>query len=108
MTNLFKRTILIYILSLALQLLKELKKIKFEYANHNFFFDENGDFVNGYDLIMWEKDGHYRRFQRIGKYRVLDEQIQLYVNNITWLSTASTTVRQPCTHSIQSQVRLPQ
>lgn len=89
-----------------MQLLKELKKVKFKLDNQNFFFDENGDFVNGYDLILWEKDGHHRRFQRIGKYHVLDKQIELNVKDFIWLSTANTTVRQHRTHSIHSQVSI--
>lgn len=104
MTNLSKRIILIDIMSFALQLLKELKRVKFELDSESFFFDENGDFVNGYDLIIWEKDGHHRRFRRIGKYHVLDKQIELVVKDFIWLSTANSTVRQHRTHSIRSQV----
>ncbi|XP_044026022.1 G-protein coupled receptor family C group 6 member A isoform X2 [Siniperca chuatsi] len=73
------------------KLLKELRMVKFKFDNQNFSFDKNGDFENGYDLIMWEKDGHHRRFQRIGKYHVLDKQIELDGENVTWLSTANTT-----------------
>lgn len=85
-----------------MQLLEELKKVKFKLDNQNYFFDENGDFVSGYDLIMWERDGNHRRFQRIGKYNVLDKQIKLSIKNFTWLSTANTTVRQHQTHCILS------
>ena len=97
MTNLCKRTILIHILPFALQLLKELKKVKFKYHNYDFFFDKNGDFVNFYDLNMWEMDGHHRRFQRIGRYHVLDQQIE-DLKNFVWLSTGNTTVRQQPTN----------
>ncbi|XP_070782144.1 olfactory receptor CB1 [Enoplosus armatus] len=76
------------------KLLKELKRVRFELDNQNFFFDENGDFVNGYDLIIWGKDGHHRRFQRIGRYHVLDERIELDVKNYIWLSTANNTTPQ--------------
>lgn len=87
-----------------MQLLKELKMVKFNFDSQTYFFDKNGDFVNGYDLIMWEKDGHHRRFQRIGRYHALDEQIELDVKHFIWLSTANTTVRQHPTHRMQSQV----
>ena len=87
-----------------MQLLSELKKVKFKLNNHNFTFDENGDFVSGYDLIIWERDGHHRRFRRIGKYTVLGQQIELDVKNVVWVSTANTTVRQHWAHSIHSQV----
>ncbi|KAM9339639.1 olfactory receptor CB1 [Symphorus nematophorus] len=73
------------------KLLKELKNIKFELDNQNFFFDKNGDFVSGYDLIIWERDGHNRRFQRIGKYRVFDGQIEIDVKNVNWLTATNNT-----------------
>ncbi|TMS12595.1 G-protein coupled receptor family C group 6 member A [Larimichthys crocea] len=76
------------------KLLKELKKVKFKLDDQTFFFDDHGDFVSGYDLIMWEKDGQHRRFQRIGKYHISDEQIKLDVMNITWLSTTNATIPQ--------------
>ncbi|KAI3363653.1 hypothetical protein L3Q82_001190 [Scortum barcoo] len=78
----------------AWKLLKEVKMVKFEFDNQNFFFDENGDFVNGYDLIMWEKDGGHRKFQRIGKYHVLDKQIELDAKDFIWFSTVNTTAPQ--------------
>ncbi|XP_047430237.1 G-protein coupled receptor family C group 6 member A [Mugil cephalus] len=74
------------------KLLKELKKITFEFDNQTFFFDENGDFVNGYDLIMWETDGPHRIFQRIGRYSILDDQIELEVKEFNWLSTSNTSI----------------
>ncbi|XP_074471791.1 olfactory receptor CB1 isoform X1 [Sebastes fasciatus] len=74
------------------KLLKELKKVEFEFGNHNFFFDENGDFGNFYDLIKWEKDGQYRRFQSIGKYHTVDDEIQVDMKDFIWLSTANTTI----------------
>ncbi|XP_044185325.1 G-protein coupled receptor family C group 6 member A [Thunnus albacares] len=76
------------------KLLKELRTIKFKFDHQTYFFDKHGDFVNGYDLIMWEKDGHHRRFQKIGRYHALDEKIELDMKNFSWLSTANTTTPQ--------------
>ncbi|XP_073349460.1 olfactory receptor CB1 [Pagrus major] len=76
------------------KLLEELKKVNFRHGNQNYSFDENGDFVSGYDLIVWKRDGHHRRFKRIGKYHVLDADIQVDVKDFTWLSTANTTTPQ--------------
>uniref|UniRef100_A0A8C4DTH8 G-protein coupled receptors family 3 profile domain-containing protein n=1 Tax=Dicentrarchus labrax TaxID=13489 RepID=A0A8C4DTH8_DICLA len=56
LTSLCKCSTLI-VQTVALQVLQELKKVQFEFDNQNFFFDENGDFVSGYDLVMWERDG---------------------------------------------------
>ncbi|KAG7509032.1 G-protein coupled receptor family C group 6 member A-like [Solea senegalensis] len=73
------------------ELLRELKKVKFQLDNQTFYFDDNGDFVTGYDLIIWERYGHRRRFRRIGKYHVLSEQIQLDVDSFTWHLTGNIT-----------------
>ncbi|XP_042359600.1 G-protein coupled receptor family C group 6 member A [Plectropomus leopardus] len=74
------------------KLLQELKNVQFEFDGYNFFFDENGDSLHFYDLIMWQKDGDHRRHLRIGKYHVLDEKVELYVKNFNWLLTGNTTV----------------
>ncbi|XP_040017284.2 G-protein coupled receptor family C group 6 member A [Gasterosteus aculeatus] len=73
------------------KLLEELKKVEFEFENHYINFDKNGDFLSYYNLIMWERDGHSRRFQNIGKYQVLDKEIEVD-KNFTWFSTANTTI----------------
>ncbi|XP_008275460.1 olfactory receptor CB1 [Stegastes partitus] len=76
------------------KLLRELKKVQFEFNNQKFFFDEHGDFVNGYDLIRWEKDGRRRRIQKIGIYHILDRKIELDVKETTWLLTDNTSTPQ--------------
>ncbi|KAF1376259.1 hypothetical protein PFLUV_G00208980 [Perca fluviatilis] len=72
------------------KLLEELKKVNFSYDNQSFFFNENGDFANFYELIMWKTDGEYRKAQRIGNYKVSNQTVEVQIN-ITWLSTANTT-----------------
>lgn len=80
-------------LSLTSQLLKELKKVWFDFDNQTLSFDQDGGFVTGYDLIRWEVDGKHRRYQKIGKYTVLEKQIKLTVQNAIWSSTGNTTVK---------------
>ncbi|XP_071399245.1 G-protein coupled receptor family C group 6 member A-like isoform X2 [Centroberyx affinis] len=77
------------------RLLEELKKVYFELDNQTFFFDKSGDFVDGYDLIMWEKDGQHRTFKKEGRYHVLDGRIELYVDvsELNWLSTTNNSSR---------------
>uniref|UniRef100_A0A672G9G3 Olfactory receptor C family, b1 n=1 Tax=Salarias fasciatus TaxID=181472 RepID=A0A672G9G3_SALFA len=72
------------------QLLQELKNIRFEFENQMYFFDKNGDFVNGYDLILWEKHGSGRRLEKFGKYSILNNRIELDGKEFTWLSTENT------------------
>ncbi|GAA6218541.1 G-protein coupled receptor family C group 6 member A-like [Lates japonicus] len=76
------------------ELLKELKEVNFSFGDQNFYFDKNGDFVNGYDLVIWEMYGRHRRFHRIGRYHAVKEQIELDVKNFTWLSTGNITIPQ--------------
>ncbi|XP_034017564.1 G-protein coupled receptor family C group 6 member A [Thalassophryne amazonica] len=71
------------------QLLQELRKVKFELNKETFSFDKDGNFVNGYDLIMWEENVNHRKFQRIGKYSVLKEDIQIEMKEFNWLSTGN-------------------
>ncbi|XP_072315526.1 olfactory receptor CB1 [Eucyclogobius newberryi] len=75
------------------KLLEELKRIRFEYEDQKFFFDENGDSLNGYDLVMWSEDDHRRKFSKIGRYSALDELIKIdQTQNLVWLSTRNSTV----------------
>ncbi|XP_026174570.1 G-protein coupled receptor family C group 6 member A-like [Mastacembelus armatus] len=41
---------------------------------------------------MWEKYGQHRRFQRIGKYQISNEKIDVNVENFMWLSTGNITI----------------
>uniref|UniRef100_A0A672FLH6 Olfactory receptor C family, b1 n=1 Tax=Salarias fasciatus TaxID=181472 RepID=A0A672FLH6_SALFA len=76
------------------QLLQELKNIRFEFENQMYFFDKNGDFVNGYDLILWEKHGSGRRLEKFGKYSILNNRIELDGKEFTWLSTENVSTPQ--------------
>uniref|UniRef100_A0A3Q3GUB5 Olfactory receptor C family, b1 n=1 Tax=Labrus bergylta TaxID=56723 RepID=A0A3Q3GUB5_9LABR len=79
------------------KLLQELKNIEFQLEDQIFSFDENGDFVNGYDLVMWEEGSQHRRLRRIGKYHISNGQIELLVKHFNWISTVNnTTPRSRC------------
>ncbi|KAL6095564.1 uncharacterized protein ACO6RY_09464 [Pungitius sinensis] len=73
------------------RLLEVLRNITFEFENYTIKFDENGDLLNFYNLIMWQRDGNSRRFQNIGKYDVLRKEIMVE-KYITWFSTANSTI----------------
>uniref|UniRef100_A0A8C2Z795 Olfactory receptor C family, b1 n=1 Tax=Cyclopterus lumpus TaxID=8103 RepID=A0A8C2Z795_CYCLU len=84
-----KGPILIDILLFASQLLEVLKTVKFEFENLNFNFDRNGDFEGFYDLVVWKPEGRHRRCQKIGKFHVVEEEIELDIKDVTWFSTAN-------------------
>lgn len=71
------------------KLLEELKNVTFDYDNQTFYFNKNGDSVTGYDLLMWTKEGHQRKFTKIGRY--IDEIIRINEENLSWLSTGNST-----------------
>ncbi|XP_064411293.1 G-protein coupled receptor family C group 6 member A [Latimeria chalumnae] len=45
-----------------LQILQEIKNINFSQNDGPFYFDDNGDSVNGYDLINWQKINNSMEF----------------------------------------------
>ncbi|XP_056152317.1 G-protein coupled receptor family C group 6 member A-like [Lampris incognitus] len=48
------------------KLLQELKRVRFTLDNREFFFDDNGNFANGYHLTHWVKRGQKRHIEVIG------------------------------------------
>ncbi|XP_034448694.1 G-protein coupled receptor family C group 6 member A [Hippoglossus hippoglossus] len=82
------------------ELLRELKEVEFTYDNLNVHFDKNGDSINGYDLVLWERSGQQRRFRKIGTYQVLNEEIEFDGEDFTWYSTGNITApRSRCSES---------
>ncbi|KAM8826783.1 olfactory receptor CB1 [Synchiropus picturatus] len=82
------------------KLLQELKKVDFQLEGEDCFFDKNGDFVNGYDLLRWETEGSHRKFTRTGRYHVLDGKIEMVKSGVTWITTGqSATPQSKCSES---------
>uniref|UniRef100_A0AAY4CKD3 G-protein coupled receptors family 3 profile domain-containing protein n=1 Tax=Denticeps clupeoides TaxID=299321 RepID=A0AAY4CKD3_9TELE len=59
------------------KLLAKLKSLNFTLDNNTLFFDQNGDFNDGYDLINWERSGNRRIFKTQNKNRIFDLLINL-------------------------------
>ncbi|KAM4633788.1 olfactory receptor CB1 [Polymixia lowei] len=76
------------------KLLEELKKVHFHLDKQAYFFDKSGDFVNGYDLVMWKMDGCCRTYVKLGTYHVLHGRIELDadISEINWFSTANNSI----------------
>ncbi|KAI1897335.1 hypothetical protein AGOR_G00082260 [Albula goreensis] len=67
------------------KLLEELKKVKFQLDNRLIYFDESGNSVNGYDLIMWVKAGDKREFRVVGSYEVLKGFVEIDEDKLQWM-----------------------
>jgi len=87
-----------------LQLLKVLKTVKFKYENYNFSFDRNGDSEGFYDLVLWKADGRLRRCEKIGRYHVVEQEIEVDMKDVVWFLTANATVRRRRTRNVSPQV----
>ncbi|XP_046907828.1 G-protein coupled receptor family C group 6 member A [Hypomesus transpacificus] len=74
------------------KLLQELKRINFTKDGRSFFFDESGNFVNGYDLINWVRDENGRKLEIVGGYNVMKRIVEVEQDNIDWGASNKT----PC------------
>ncbi|XP_053366143.1 G-protein coupled receptor family C group 6 member A [Clarias gariepinus] len=75
------------------ELLNELKQVNFTLDNRTFYFNESGDFVNGYDLMNWvqNKSNGNRYLKVVGGYNL--EQGQIIIDkNIQWYNSNSNEV----------------
>lgn len=82
-------TCVVYILkfhSFYVQLVSILRKMNFTLDNQTYFFDEFGDFANGYDLIMWKKDGNERVTDVVGRFLISNNDIDVYEHKISWFN----------------------
>ncbi|XP_064160632.1 G-protein coupled receptor family C group 6 member A-like [Anguilla rostrata] len=79
------------------KLLRELKKVNFTVDNRRFYFDKSGNFLNGYHLIHWVKDGsNKRRFKVVGEYNLIKRDVQINRDDIDWGNTNNTAPESKC------------
>lgn len=65
------------------QLTSILYKMNFTLDNQKYSFNEYGDFENGYDLIMWKREGDERVPDVVGKFLISKNDIEVYEHKIT-------------------------
>ncbi|KAJ8356189.1 hypothetical protein SKAU_G00189830 [Synaphobranchus kaupii] len=83
------------------KLLEELKKVNFELDNRQLYYDESGNFMTGYELIMWVKAGDRRQLRVVGRYRQMERDVELNEDKLQWINPGNNTVpqsrcSQPC------------
>ncbi|KAJ8289589.1 hypothetical protein GJAV_G00003050 [Gymnothorax javanicus] len=59
------------------KLLRELREVNFSLDNRNFYFDEDGNFKSGYDLIHWVKVADTRHFKVVGEYNLIKRDVEI-------------------------------
>nr|XP_023648589.1 G-protein coupled receptor family C group 6 member A-like [Paramormyrops kingsleyae] len=81
------------------KLLQEIKKINFTIDSRQFYYDQSGDAVNGYDLINWMRDGDGRNFTVVGQYVPNNGNVDVDVNKIDWHTPNNTVPESKCSPS---------
>ncbi|KAF4082422.1 hypothetical protein AMELA_G00151590 [Ameiurus melas] len=68
------------------KLISILRQMRFTLDNQTYFFNKDGDFENGYDLIMWKKDGDERVLDVVGKFLISNNSLNVYKDKISWFN----------------------
>lgn len=68
------------------KLISILRQMRFTLDNQTYFFNKDGDFENGYDLITWKKDGDKRVLDVVGKFLISSNNIDVYEDKISWFN----------------------
>ncbi|XP_072532711.1 G-protein coupled receptor family C group 6 member A-like [Salminus brasiliensis] len=60
------------------------RKMNFTLDNQTYSFDENGDFENGYDILMWKNHGDEKISEVVGKYLIKNGEVDIDKNKTVW------------------------
>ncbi|KAJ1152297.1 hypothetical protein NDU88_005072 [Pleurodeles waltl] len=66
------------------QLLGKIKQVNFSQMGGPFYFEENGDSINGYDLINWQSVNGSLQLTIVGGYSLLKKNVEFHDNPILW------------------------
>nr|XP_056721029.1 taste receptor type 1 member 2 [Euleptes europaea] len=83
------------------QLLKEVDEVDFSLLNNTVTFDEKGDPPTGFEVIQWQWDVPDRPFKRIASYDSLREQLNIFVEDITWHTTNNMAPKSICSEQCE-------
>lgn len=71
-------------LLLLFQLVTIVRELKFTLNNQTYSFNNDGEFENGYDLIMWKNAKDERKPSVVGKFLISTKDVEVYEHNIQW------------------------
>ncbi|XP_041951860.1 G-protein coupled receptor family C group 6 member A-like [Alosa sapidissima] len=74
------------------KLIEKLHKVNFTLDGERKFFDKNGDFEDGYDVVMLVPDGEIRQAKVFGRFALPQEKVVITEKNITWTLTLNSTL----------------
>ncbi|RXN06140.1 G- coupled receptor family C group 6 member A-like protein [Labeo rohita] len=79
------------------QLLESMRSVNFTLDGKTYFFDENGDFADGYDLIMWKENNDERIIEVVGKFLLKNQKVEIF-SQFQWLNNNISTSKcsDPC------------
>ncbi|XP_036418145.1 G-protein coupled receptor family C group 6 member A-like [Colossoma macropomum] len=66
------------------ELLNILRKVNFTLNNQTYSFNENGEFENGYDVMMWKQNGDEKISEVVGKFLIINGDVTIYEHKIPW------------------------
>ncbi|KAL7871378.1 hypothetical protein SRHO_G00063610 [Serrasalmus rhombeus] len=64
-----------------------LRKVNFTLDNQTFSFNENGDFENGYDVMMWKQKGDEKVCEVVGKFFIKNGDVEISEHKIQWTNS---------------------
>ncbi|KAF7690288.1 hypothetical protein HF521_012092 [Silurus meridionalis] len=68
------------------KLISILREINFTVDDQTYSFNKDGDFENGYDFVMWKKNGEERVLEVVGKYLISSNNIDVYEDKVSWFN----------------------
>ncbi|XP_041951861.1 G-protein coupled receptor family C group 6 member A-like [Alosa sapidissima] len=77
---------------LPYKLVEKLHKVNFTLDGERKFFDTNGDFEDGYDVVMLVPDGEIRQAKVFGRFALPQGKVVITEKNIMWTSTLNSTL----------------
>ncbi|KAL7888613.1 hypothetical protein AOLI_G00035870 [Acnodon oligacanthus] len=87
-------------------LLHILRKVNFTLDKQTYNFNENGDFDDGYDIMMWKKNGDERISEVVGKFLIKTGDVEIYQYKIPWTNTTVPLSRcsKPCSPGTEKNI----
>ncbi|XP_073673084.1 olfactory receptor CB1 [Garra rufa] len=78
------------------QLVESMRSVNFTLDGNTYSFDENGDFKDGYDLIMWKESHNERIIEVVGKFLLKNGDVEI-LSQFQWIN--NTLSKSKCSES---------
>uniref|UniRef100_A0A8C9R798 Olfactory receptor C family, b1 n=1 Tax=Scleropages formosus TaxID=113540 RepID=A0A8C9R798_SCLFO len=97
LTRAYGKRLAVWAIAHAVKRLLKCNETNFNFTldNNQFYFDEFGNFVTGYDLVMWKIAGSRREIKVVGQYHLKTEDVMVNEGAIIW-GTPNNVVSHEC------------